>query len=70
MTRTVDLWVYLATHQREAERAAADARNAAEARNAAIRRAVADGWTHAMIAKATGLTRSRVGQLAKPVVSA
>jgi hypothetical protein len=35
-----------------------------EARNAAVRAAVAEGWTHAQIAAATGLTRARVGQLA------
>jgi hypothetical protein len=33
-------------------------------RNAAIRQALAEGWTHARIAEATGLTRGRVGQLA------
>lgn len=35
------------------------------ARNRAIREALADGWTHAQIARATGLTRGRIGQLAK-----
>jgi hypothetical protein len=35
------------------------------ARNEAIREALAAGWTHARIAEATGLTRSRVGQFAK-----
>ena len=35
-----------------------------EARNAAVREALAEGWTHAAIAAATGLTRGRVGQLA------
>jgi transcriptional regulator with XRE-family HTH domain len=34
-------------------------------RNALILDALAAGWTHAQIAKATGMTRSRVGQLAK-----
>lgn len=33
-------------------------------RNAMIRQALAEGWTHAQIAAATGLTRSRVGQFA------
>jgi len=33
-------------------------------RNAAVRAALADSWTHARIAEATGLTRSRVGQIA------
>lgn len=34
-----------------------------EARNSLIRQAVEAGWTHAQIAQATGLTRSRVGQI-------
>jgi DNA-directed RNA polymerase specialized sigma24 family protein len=34
-------------------------------RNAAVRQALEAGWSHAQIAKATGLTRSRVGQLAQ-----
>lgn len=33
-------------------------------RNQAVKDALADGWTHAKIAEATGLTRGRVGQLA------
>jgi len=33
-------------------------------RNAAVKTALANGWTHAQIAEATGLTRSRVGQIA------
>ena len=37
-----------------------------EVRNAAVREALAAGWTHAAVAGATGLTRSRVGQIAKP----
>lgn len=44
--------------QEDAERLRAD-------RNAAIRQAIAEDWTHARIAEATGLTRSRVGQIAK-----
>jgi DNA-binding NarL/FixJ family response regulator len=35
------------------------------ARNEAVSEALAEGWTHAQIAQATGLTRSRVGQLAQ-----
>jgi hypothetical protein len=35
-----------------------------EARNAAVRAALAEGWTHARIAEATGLTRGRIGQIA------
>lgn len=34
-------------------------------RNAMVLEALNAGWTHAQIAKATGLTRGRVGQLAK-----
>jgi hypothetical protein len=33
-----------------------------EKRNQMIRKALKAGWTHAKIAEATGLTRSRVGQ--------
>lgn len=40
------------------------AERARQERNAGIREAVEDGWTHAEIARATGLTRGRVGQLA------
>lgn len=36
-----------------------------EARNAAVRAAAAEGWPHARISEATGLTRSRVGQIVK-----
>jgi hypothetical protein len=35
-----------------------------EQRNAAVREAIVAGWSHARIAEATGLTRSRVGQIA------
>jgi hypothetical protein len=35
-----------------------------ESRNAAILQALDEGWPHARIAEATGMTRSRVGQLA------
>jgi hypothetical protein len=35
-----------------------------EKRNAAVRQAIEQGWTHAQIAEATGMTRSRVGQIA------
>jgi CRP-like cAMP-binding protein len=40
-----------------------------EARNAAVRSAIEDGWTHAQIAEATGLTRARVGQIALQAAS-
>ena len=33
-------------------------------RNEAVWRAVEDGWTHARIAEATGMSRTRVGQIA------
>jgi hypothetical protein len=46
------------------QRAHQRAEEAREARNAAVRTARADGWTDARIAEATGLTRSRVGQIA------
>jgi len=41
-----------------------DVRNLEAERIAAIHQALADGWTHAQIARATGLTRGRVGQIA------
>lgn len=37
-----------------------------EARNAAVRAALAEGWTHARISEATGLTRGRINQIANP----
>lgn len=33
-------------------------------RNEAVRQALVEGWTHAQIAEATGLTRARIGQIA------
>lgn len=50
--------------QRAAEEARVIARLRESERNAAVREALAQGWTHAQIAEATGLTRGRVGQLA------
>jgi CRP-like cAMP-binding protein len=47
------------------QRAFRRAEEAREARNAAVRAARADGWTDARIAETTGLTRSRVGQIAQ-----
>jgi hypothetical protein len=41
-----------------------EARRAQEYRNLTIQQALAEGWTHARIAEATGLTRGRIGQLA------
>jgi hypothetical protein len=46
------------------QRAFRRAEEAREARNEAIRAALAEGWTHAKIAEATGMTRARIGQLA------
>lgn len=49
-----------ARYQRASRRSEAER----EARNAAVREALEEGWTHAQIARATGLTRGRVGQVA------
>jgi CRP-like cAMP-binding protein len=46
------------------QRAFARSEAAREDRNALVRSALAEGWTHARIAEATGLTRGRVGQIA------
>ena len=48
------------------QRAFRRSENEREQRNAAVQAAIAAGWTHAAIAEATGLTRGRVGQIAKP----
>ena len=50
-----------ARYQRAGQRAEIER----EARNAAVRAALVEGWTHAAIAEATGLTRGRVGQIAQ-----
>jgi hypothetical protein len=54
------------TELRRAEKALAVAQRrydaAREARNALIRRALAEGWTHARIAAVTGLSRGRISQ--------
>jgi hypothetical protein len=34
-------------------------------RNAVVREALAAGWTHAGIARVTGLSRGRIGQIAQ-----
>lgn len=47
-----------------ARRRGANYDKACAARNALILAAIAEGWTHAQIAAATGMTRSRVGQIA------
>ena len=46
------------------QRAFARSEEAREHRNALVRAALAEGWTHARIAEATGLSRGRVNQLA------
>lgn len=46
------------------QRAFRRAEDARLQRNQLVREAVATGWTHARIAEATGLTRTRVGQIA------
>lgn len=40
------------------------AEQARQERNAGIREAIEDGWTHAEIARAIGMTRGRIGQIA------
>jgi hypothetical protein len=47
------------------QRAFRRSEEARAARNAAVREALGEGWTHARIAEATGLTRGRVGQIAQ-----
>lgn len=51
------------------QRASSLAEQARTERNEMVRVALTEGWTHAQIAQATGLSRGRIGQLAKPVVS-
>lgn len=51
--------------QRAYERAAERAETARIQRDNAVRDALAAGWTHAAIARATGLTRGRIGQMAQ-----
>lgn len=61
----------MAVTKRKLEQAEATYRAAAlraeqnrQRRNALVGEAIAEGWTHARIADATGLARSRVSQLA------
>lgn len=54
----------LASAEAEYRSAVRRADSLREARNQMIRNALRNGWTHAKIADATGLTRSRVGQIA------
>lgn len=46
------------------QRASVRAEEARTERNALVRAALAEGWTHAQIAEATGLSRGRIGQMA------
>jgi transcriptional regulator with XRE-family HTH domain len=45
------------------QRASHRAEEARKARNEAVRQALADDWTHAQIAEATGLSRGRISQI-------
>jgi hypothetical protein len=47
------------------QRASRRSEEAREERNHLVRSALVEGWTHAKVAEATGLTRGRVGQLAQ-----
>lgn len=61
---TADELSRLESAWREATRVSEQAR---EARNDAVRRALDEGWTHAQISRATGLTRGRIGQIAQGI---
>lgn len=43
--------------------ASVDQEAARQRRNELVRQALAEGWTHAQVAAATGLTRGRIGQI-------
>ena len=45
------------------QRASRRAEEAREARNAAVHEALSQGWTHAKISEATGLSRGRISQI-------
>lgn len=45
------------------QRAQGRAERFREERNAVVRQALADGWTHAAISQATGLSRGRISQI-------
>jgi hypothetical protein len=47
------------------QRAFGRSEQAREARNDLVCQALTEGWTHAKIAEATGLTRGRIGQMAQ-----
>ena len=54
----------LARAEREYQQNYEKSEKARKARNDAILTALAEGWSHAKIAEATGLTRARIGQIA------
>lgn len=54
----------LRRRERKYRTAALRAGQALDVRNNGVHEALNDGWTHAQVAEATGLTRSRVGQIA------
>lgn len=54
----------LKRHEAAYRAASKRAETARRKRNAAVVVALTEGWTHAQIAKTTGLTRARVGQIA------
>jgi len=54
-----ELWKAEARYQRAFRRAEVER----EARNAAVQTALAEGWTHAAISQATGLSRGRINQI-------
>lgn len=57
----------LAAAEARYQRAYTASEQARTARNDLIREALEQGWTHARIADATGMTRTRAGQIAKAV---
>jgi len=63
MARVTDREKNLRRVERAYRTAAAKAEAKRQERNAAIRDALAAGLSHAQIAKATGMSRGRVGQL-------
>jgi hypothetical protein len=44
--------------------ASRNAEKARVVRNGLVQRAIMEGWTHAQISEATGLSRGRIGQIA------
>jgi hypothetical protein len=62
--RERERWGELAKSEARFRKATAHTVRMRAERNAAIAAALDAGWSHADIARATGLTRSRVGQIA------